>query len=104
MTEILIVYYSRQGATAELARRAARGVDSVQGCTATLRTVPPVSAESERPVKAVPDGKPGHWRAQFDLKVAGTEPVEMRLFLRNGRHVLSETWLYQYHPFTTMQS
>ena len=55
MTEILIVYYSRQGATAELARHAARGVESVAGCTATLRTVPAVSAENERPVKAVPD-------------------------------------------------
>lgn len=55
MTEILIVYYSRQGATAELARQAARGVAAVPGCTATVRTVPPVSAESERPVKAVPD-------------------------------------------------
>ena len=55
MTEILIVYYSRQGATAELARQAARGVAAVAGCTATVRTVPPVSAESERPVKAVPD-------------------------------------------------
>jgi NAD(P)H dehydrogenase (quinone) len=55
MTEILIVFYSRQGATAELARHAARGVESVAGCSATLRTVPPVSAESERPVKAVPD-------------------------------------------------
>ena len=55
MTEILIVYYSRHGATAELARHAARGVESVAGCSASLRTVPPVSAESERPVKAVPD-------------------------------------------------
>jgi NAD(P)H dehydrogenase (quinone) len=55
MTEILIVYYTRQGATAELARHAARGVESVTGCTATLRTVPPVSAESERPVKLVPE-------------------------------------------------
>ena len=55
MTEILIVYYSRQGATAELARQAARGVATVSGCTATLRTVPPVSAESERPVKPIPD-------------------------------------------------
>ena len=55
MTEILIVYYSRQGATAALARHAARGVEAVTGCTATLRTVPPVSAESERPVKPVPD-------------------------------------------------
>lgn len=56
MTEILIIYYSRQGATAELARQAARGVAAVAGCTATLRTVPAVSADSERPVKAVPDG------------------------------------------------
>ncbi|HEX6638263.1 MAG TPA: NAD(P)H:quinone oxidoreductase [Steroidobacteraceae bacterium] len=55
MTEILIVYYSRQGATAELARQAARGVATVPGCTATVRTVPPLSAESERAVKAVPD-------------------------------------------------
>jgi NAD(P)H dehydrogenase (quinone) len=55
MTEILIVYYSRNGATAELARHAARGVESTPGCNATMRTVPPVSAESERPVKAVPD-------------------------------------------------
>jgi NAD(P)H dehydrogenase (quinone) len=55
MTEILLVYYSRHGATAELARHAARGVESVPGCSATLRTVPPVSAESERPVKTIPD-------------------------------------------------
>jgi len=55
MTEILVVYYSRHGATAELARQAARGVATVAGCTATLRTVPPVSAESERPVKPIPD-------------------------------------------------
>jgi NAD(P)H dehydrogenase (quinone) len=55
MTEILIVYYTRTGATAELARHAARGVESVAGCVATLRTVPAVSAENERPVKALPD-------------------------------------------------
>ena len=55
MTEILIVYYSRHGATAELARHAARGVETIAGCSATLRTVPMVSADSERPVKPVPD-------------------------------------------------
>jgi NAD(P)H dehydrogenase (quinone) len=55
MTDILVVYYSRHGATRELARHVARGVESVAGCTATVRTVPPVSAESERPVKPVPD-------------------------------------------------
>lgn len=49
--------------------------------------------------EAVPDDVPGHWRAQFDLTVTGSEPVEMRLFLRSGERILSETWLYQYHPF-----
>jgi periplasmic glucans biosynthesis protein len=48
--------------------------------------------------EAVPDGVAGHWRAQFDLTVDGAKPVEMRMFLRNGSEVLTETWLYQYHP------
>lgn len=48
--------------------------------------------------EAVPDNVPGHWRTQFDLTVTGTEPVEMRCYLRNGNEVLSETWLYQFHP------
>ncbi|MFC4174735.1 glucan biosynthesis protein [Microvirga sp. GCM10011540] len=48
--------------------------------------------------EAVPNNVPGHWRTQFDLTVTGTEPVEMRGYLRNGDEVLSETWLYQYHP------
>ena len=48
--------------------------------------------------EAVPDDVPGHWRAQFDLTVTGADPVEMRCYLRNGDEVLSETWLYQYHP------
>jgi NAD(P)H dehydrogenase (quinone) len=55
MIEILIVYYTRHGATGELARHVARGVESVPGCIATLRTVAPVSAENERPVKALPE-------------------------------------------------
>jgi glucans biosynthesis protein len=49
--------------------------------------------------EAVFDGVPGHWRAQFDLTVEGADPVEMRLFLKNGDAILSENWLYQYHPF-----
>ena len=48
--------------------------------------------------EAVPNDVPGHWRTQFDLTVTGPEPVEMRCFLRNNDQVLSETWLYQYHP------
>jgi NAD(P)H dehydrogenase (quinone) len=52
--EILVVYYSRNGSTAELARQACRGIESVAGARARLRSVPPVSAENERPVTAVP--------------------------------------------------
>ena len=46
----------------------------------------------------VPDGVAGHWRAQFDLTADGEDPVEMRLYLRAGDQVLTETWLFQYHP------
>jgi glucans biosynthesis protein len=49
--------------------------------------------------EAVPDDAPGHWRAQFDFTADGADPVEMRLFLRWGEKILSETWLFQYHPF-----
>ncbi|MBB5392276.1 MULTISPECIES: glucan biosynthesis protein [unclassified Herbaspirillum] len=49
----------------------------------------------------VPDGVAGHWRAQFDLAVDGDEPVDMRLFLRDKGQALTETWLFQYHPFKT---
>lgn len=49
--------------------------------------------------EAVPDDVPGHWRAQFDLTVGGSEPVEMRCYLKAGDTVLTETWLYQYQPF-----
>lgn len=55
MPEILVVYYSRNGSTAELARHVCRGVESVHGAAAKLRTVPPVSAVSEGPAKPVPE-------------------------------------------------
>ena len=48
--------------------------------------------------EAVPNDVPGHWRAEFDLTVNGSEPVEMRCYLRSGENILTETWLYQYHP------
>jgi NAD(P)H dehydrogenase (quinone) len=44
MREILIVYYSRNGAVAQLARHIARGVEQVPDMTARLRSVPPVAA------------------------------------------------------------
>ena len=42
---------------------------------------------------------PGHWRAEFDLTVDGTDPVELRGFLQSGGQTLTEIWMFQYHPF-----
>ncbi|MDC7689552.1 NAD(P)H:quinone oxidoreductase [Vogesella indigofera] len=55
MHDILVLYYSQHGATRELARMIARGIDSVDGCRARLRTVPKVSTVSEATAPAVPD-------------------------------------------------
>ena len=43
MADILILYYSHSGSVRELARHVARGVESVSGASARLRTVPKVS-------------------------------------------------------------
>jgi NAD(P)H dehydrogenase (quinone) len=53
--EILVLYYTRYGATAEMARHIARGVESVEDMQARIRTVPAVSATCE----AVEDEIPG---------------------------------------------
>lgn len=59
VTEILVLFYSRHGATAELARQIARGVGEVEGVSACLRTVPSVRVEyDEVRGSAVPDGGP----------------------------------------------
>ena len=55
MPQILVLYYSRDGSTAELARHVCRGIESLDGASAKLRTVPPVVAESEGPAKRVPE-------------------------------------------------
>ncbi len=47
MNTILVLYYSRYGAVAEMARLVARGIDSVEGCEARLRSVPAVSLVTE---------------------------------------------------------
>ncbi|MDQ2069444.1 NAD(P)H:quinone oxidoreductase [Natronospira bacteriovora] len=58
MTKILILYYSRHGSVAGLARQIARGVSAVQGAEAVLRTVPPVSATTEATTPPVPESGP----------------------------------------------
>lgn len=58
MNEILVLYYSRQGSTAALARQVCRGVETVAGMQARLRTVAPVAATTERLDPSVPNEGP----------------------------------------------
>lgn len=55
MSEILIVYYSRSGAVAQLARLIARGVEEVAGMHARLRSVPPVAVTTLTAQAPVPE-------------------------------------------------
>ena len=59
MTEVLVLYYSRGGSVARLARQIARGIGEVEGVQARLRTVPPVAAVTQTAASPVPeDGAP----------------------------------------------
>ena len=53
--KILVLYYSRHGATRKLAELIAQGVAHVPNCEAVLRTVPAVSTVTEAIEPAVPD-------------------------------------------------
>jgi NAD(P)H dehydrogenase (quinone) len=70
MKDILVLYYSRQGSTAALARQICRGVESVAGMRAKLRTVPSVSPTTERADPPVPDDGPPY-ATQEDLIACG---------------------------------
>jgi NAD(P)H dehydrogenase (quinone) len=58
MTEILVLYYSRFGNTAEMAHLIARGVEEVPGVVAKVRTVAPVSTTCEAVADSIPDNGP----------------------------------------------
>ncbi len=51
---ILVLFYSRHGATRKLAELIAQGIESVPGCDARLRTVPSVSSVAEATESEVP--------------------------------------------------
>lgn len=55
---ILVLYYSRSGATAAMANHVVRGVSSVAGIEARLRTVAPVTAETQPLRDDIPDDGP----------------------------------------------
>jgi len=58
MADILVLYYSQTGAVRELATHIARGIDSVAGMSARVRTVPKVSTVTEAVAAAVPETGP----------------------------------------------
>jgi NAD(P)H dehydrogenase (quinone) len=69
VTEILVVYYSRFGATEALAREVCRGVDSI--AASRLRTVPAVSTVTEATEADVPDDGPPYASREDLAECAG---------------------------------
>jgi NAD(P)H dehydrogenase (quinone) len=55
ITKILILYYSRNGATEKMAMQIARGIESVKSAEAVLRTVPEVSTVCETIAETIPE-------------------------------------------------
>jgi NAD(P)H dehydrogenase (quinone) len=57
MATILVLYYSRYGATAQMAQQIARGIE-LAGAEAKIRTVPPVSNNIEASTAPIPEAGP----------------------------------------------
>ncbi|HQU14801.1 MAG: NAD(P)H:quinone oxidoreductase, type IV [Chromatiales bacterium 21-64-14] len=62
MPDVLVLYYSRYGATAEMAQRIARGVEEVPDMQARIRTVPAVSPVSAAVEDEIPAAGPPYAR------------------------------------------
>ena len=60
---VLILYYSRSGATAAMARAITQGVESIDGIEAKIRTVPSVSPDHQAPLPL--SLKPGQFTAAW---------------------------------------
>ena len=58
MTDVLVLYYSRFGATEALAREVCQGIDTVSHIASRLRTVPAVSSVTSATEDAIPEDGP----------------------------------------------
>lgn len=58
MSEILVLYYSRHGAVAQMANIIARGIEEIDGMQARVRTVPAVSTVCEATQNPIPSQGP----------------------------------------------
>jgi glucans biosynthesis protein len=66
----------------------------------TVKASPVVSASRGTIDRASIEPVPGtrRWRAVFDVKPDGNDPVELRLYIQGNGSALTETWLYQFRP------
>ena len=71
MADILVLYYSMNGATEALAREICQGVDSVRDMASRLRTVPPVSSVAEATEADVPESGPPYATPEDLVDCAG---------------------------------
>ncbi len=71
MLNILVLYYSRHGHVAAMARHVARGVERVPQCQARIRTVPPVSTVCQAVEPEIPAEGPPYASRQDLLECAG---------------------------------
>lgn len=67
MPLILVLYYSRYGATAEMAKYVSYGVEKVEGIEARIRTIPAVSPNTEATEPKIPESGPPY-ASHKDLK------------------------------------
>ncbi|MGH8025250.1 MAG: NAD(P)H:quinone oxidoreductase [Pseudoxanthomonas sp.] len=71
MPEILVLYYSRGGSVARLAKQVARGVGEIDGMSARLRTVPPVAATTQQASPPEPEEGAPYVQARDLAECAG---------------------------------
>lgn len=71
MIEVLVLYYSRFGATEALAREVCRGVDAVADVASRLRTVPAVSTVAEASQDTIPENGPPYANIEDLRECAG---------------------------------
>ncbi len=56
MKNIIVLYYSRDGSTRRMANQISRGINSIDGCEAMVRTVSEITSTEQQPVES-PDKK-----------------------------------------------
>ena len=71
MNEILVLYYSRNGNVARMAQHIGRGVESIKGIKAKIRTVPPVSTTCEASEDSIPESGPPYAQHEDLVQCAG---------------------------------